>query len=155
RLKLLPFGSYRFPAADHTRFAHAIGTAHACLRLLQRLHRTGFFDGSTIQSLRDSLPELSSSRQSNTEFIRVLCEQIVIAGLVQDIGELPCKPATDLFFYAHHNVVTRVSEELGISALDLSQKNIFTIHGLIDLFEVNSTLRATCNLSLLAFLIAG
>lgn len=155
RIKLLPFGSYRFPAADHTRFAHAIGTAHAALRLLQRLHRTGFFGDENIRVLRNSLPHISDRHKKDADFVRSTAEHIVIAGLLQDIGELPCKPATDLFFYAHSGVIDRVNEELGTHAAELSHKDIFTLHGIIDLFEANAALRATFELDLLAYLITG
>src|SRR3954469_13400548 len=37
RIKQLGVTSLAFPGAEHTRFAHALGTAHVMKRLLQRL----------------------------------------------------------------------------------------------------------------------
>ncbi|WP_405809288.1 hypothetical protein OG729_31425 [Streptomyces sp. NBC_00210] len=155
RLQQLPFGSYAFTSANHTRFAHAIGTAHSALKIMQQLHRNGFFDDEATRLLRGSLPALSDEHGRDQDFVRALSEHMVIAGLVQDIGELPFKAATDLFFYADPAVVARVSEDLEIRAHDLGHKDIFTLHGIIDLFDRKPLLRDRFDIGLLAHMITG
>ena len=155
RLQQLPFGTYAFPSANHTRFAHAIGTAHSALKILRQLHRNGFFDSTATSQLRTSFEKLSNKRGSDQDFICSVAEHVVIAGLLQDIGELPFKAATDLFFQADSTVVAKVSEDLDINAHDLGHKDIFTLHGVIDLFESQRELRDRFDIALIAHLITG
>lgn len=155
RLKLLPFGMYRFLAADHTRFAHAVGSAHTALRIMQRLHRLGFFSASVLASLRTAVPALADRHSTNGAFIRSICEHVVVTALLQDIGELPYKAATDLFFYPHPAVLTRVSDELELDASHLSSKDAFTLYGIIDLFGQHELIRTSFDMELLCFLVTG
>lgn len=155
RLQQLPFGSYAFPSANHTRFAHAIGTAHSALKILRQLHRNQFFDSAATSALRTSLKGLSKKHKNDAEFTCSIGEHIVISGLLQDIGELPFKAATDLFFQADTSVVGRVSEDLDISGHDLGHKDIFTLHGVIDLFGNRGELAERFDIELIAHLITG
>ena len=122
---------------------------------MQQLHRNGFFDDKATRLLRGSLPALSDEHGRDQDFVRALSEHMVIAGLVQDIGELPFKAATDLFFYADPAVVAEFSEDLEIRAHDLGHKDIFTLHGIIDLFDRKPLLRDRFDIGLLAHMITG
>lgn len=155
RLRLLPFGSHAFLAADHTRYAHAIGSAHAALRILQRLYRMDFFDAANIADLRESLPQLSSNNEDERSFLAALGEHIVICALLQDLGELPYKPATDLFFYPHSSVTARIAEELDFSIEGVSNKDIFTLNSVIDIFNDSQRMRQSVDLHLIAYLVTG
>ena len=155
RLRLLPFGSHTFLAADHTRYAHAIGSAHTALRIFQRLYRMDFFDDVTIAGLRQSLPRLSSDNETRPSFLTSLAEHIVASALLQDLGELPYKPATDLFFYPHQSVAARVAEHLDMPIVGISNKDIFTLHGIVDIFRNNQRIAQALDIRLIAHLVAG
>jgi HD superfamily phosphohydrolase len=155
RLRLLPFGSHAFLAADHTRYAHAIGSAYTALRILQRLYRMDFFNDTTIADLRQSLPRLSSHSEDRSSFLTSLSEHIVVCALLQDLGELPYKPATDLFFYPHSSVAARVAEHLDVSIEGVSNKDIFTLNSIIDIFNSNELVRQSLNIHLIAYLVTG
>jgi len=153
RLKQLPFGSYGFLGADHTRFAHALGTAHIALRILQRLHRVGFFSEQTVTSLRESLPDLGDT--GGDDLIRRIGEHVVACGLLQDIGELPYSQAADLFLAPHATVSSRVADELEVPTLQLSGKDTFTLNAIIDILHAHRSLRDRLDINLLAYLVAG
>lgn len=70
-----PFAGFVYAGATHTRFSHAIGTAHVAHKLLRKTDTTS-----------DSL--------------RIAC---LIAALLQDVGELPFEPALKRLFYLRKN----------------------------------------------------
>lgn len=59
RIRQLGLASLAFPGAEHTRFSHAIGTAHVMQRLLERLrqidHELPFWQRVTSERARDAL----------------------------------------------------------------------------------------------------
>lgn len=57
RIKLLGYASHSYPAADHSRYAHALGTMHVMRRICDRLSRSSAW-------LDDALPCLSETRGS-------------------------------------------------------------------------------------------
>ncbi|MER7676818.1 hypothetical protein [Streptomyces sp. NPDC096934] len=154
RLQQLPFGERAFLGSTHTRFSHAMGTAHVALRLLQRLQQTGFFSPDRVAELRTSLPSLSAHSDDGT-FVRLLSEHVILAGLLQDIGELPHKPSTGLFFSAHSTLSLRLTTDLEMSTEGMSDKEIFTINGILDLFQAHKPLRDYLEIGLLVYLISG
>ncbi|MGK5740384.1 hypothetical protein [Micromonospora sp. URMC 103] len=154
RLQQLPFGDHAFLSSTHNRFSHAVGTAHIALRLLQRLHRTGFFTAAAVADLRKSLPRLAAGADDAT-FVRRVGEHVVFAGLLQDIGELPHKPSVGLFLYPHATIATRVAGDLEVSTYGMSDKELFTLNGVVDLFQAHEPLRSGLDVGVLGYLIAG
>jgi HD superfamily phosphohydrolase len=71
RIRQLGVASLAFPGAEHTRFAHAIGSAHVMRRLLARLR--------DVQG--DLLPQHRVSRETATEALA--------AALLHDVGHGP------------------------------------------------------------------
>ena len=71
RIRQLGYTSLTFPGAEHTRFAHAIGTAHVMKRLLQRL-----------RDLHGALP-------SEHRLTRELARDALAAALLHDVGHGP------------------------------------------------------------------
>ncbi|MBX7266897.1 hypothetical protein KIF24_13255 [Micromonospora sp. Llam7] len=153
RLHQLPFGEHAFLSSTHNRFGHAVGTAHIALRLLQRLRRNDFFDPTTLTALREALPRLAVD--DDAAFVRSVGEHVVLAGLLQDVGELPHKPALGLFLYPHATLAARVAADLDVSTHGMSDKELFTLHGVIELFQAHEPLRAGLDIGVLAYLIAG
>src|SRR4051812_41727819 len=47
-IRQLPFASALFPGADHTRYAHSIGTAHVAMMIVRRLDQRDFFGESWL-----------------------------------------------------------------------------------------------------------
>lgn len=154
RLQQLPFGDHAFLSSTHNRFSHAVGTAHVALRLMQRLHRMGFFGPATVTGLREAVPSLADDADDAT-LIRRLSEHVVFAGLLQDIGELPHKPSVGLFLYPHATIATRVATDLEVSTHGMSDKELFTLNGVIDVFQAHAPLRSGLDIGVLAYLIAG
>ena len=71
RIRQLGLASYAYPGADHTRFSHALGTAHVMTRYLRRL--------------RDIDQELPYWQRVTTENAR----DAVAASLLHDVGHGP------------------------------------------------------------------
>src|ERR1044072_226966 len=71
RIRQLGVASVAFPGAEHTRFSHAIGSAHVMRRLIDRL-RGGE---------RDLLPQHRIAKETATEALA--------AALLHDVGHGP------------------------------------------------------------------
>lgn len=155
RLQQLPFGDHAFLSSTHNRLAHAVGTAHIALRLLQRLRRMNFFTSRILSELQESLPGLAGSRADREIFTRRLGEHVVLACLLQDLGELPHKPSVGLFLYPHATVTMRVANDLEVSTYGMSDKELFTLNGVLDLFQGSEPLRSGLDVGLICYLIAG
>ena len=90
RIRQLGFTSLAYPGAEHSRFAHAIGTAHVMLRLIRRL--------------RDIQSCLPAHQRLNDDLVR----DAIAAALLHDLGHGPLShmfedalPGSD-----HHEVWT-------------------------------------------------
>ena len=71
RIRQLGFTSLAYPGAEHTRFAHAIGTAHVMQRLIRRL--------------RDLQTDLPPKHRLTSQLVR----DALAAALLHDIGHGP------------------------------------------------------------------
>jgi HD superfamily phosphohydrolase len=151
RIRQLPFSSTEFLAADHTRYAHAIGTAHMAVSLLRRLRETGFFSKPVLAQLRQACNGLSK----RTDVLSFIGEHVVTAGLLQDLGELPFKTATDLFFVAHHHLLDALADDFGMDATSLTSKDVFTLHAIREALNVSPSAQRRLSYPMLAYLIAG
>lgn len=97
-IRQIGFASHTFIAADHSRYAHALGT----MQMMRRLYENVFLNSCLKDS--DSFwndlnvidSELFPQRERDSD---KLFQHMLVAALVQDIGELPFQPAT------HHYIV--------------------------------------------------
>lgn len=152
-IRQLPFSSSEFLAADHTRYAHSLGTAHAGMAVLRRLKEVGFF----AQGGPDAAFYPGIWREhDHEERLALLGEHITLACLLQDLGELPYKIATDLYFSARHDLRVSLADDFGERAVSrLTSKTIFTLEAIREVMRTSPEATARFDFHLLAYLIAG
>lgn len=127
RIKQLGLASYAFPAADHSRFAHALGTAHVMRRLLEGpIER--HLQGIDAVGLQEAFPGMSESLSSSADTADVVAAHLLIAALIQDVGELPYAHATWRLLHAGPDVRARVADLTGTAANFGGAKELFTAH---------------------------
>ena len=93
RIEQLGFASQQFIAADHSRYAHSLGTMHMMRLIIQRLvdrHGSPFDNLSLVKScfpekFSDTRPEVLTGR---------VAQHLLVAALLQDVGELPYNMAS-------------------------------------------------------------
>ncbi|WP_194290926.1 hypothetical protein [Nocardia aurantia] len=151
RIKQLDFASQTFSAADHSRFAHAIGTMHVMRKMLDRLVDTGENFERQLQYLRKSNARLFDGDVAADR--PKLFQHMLLAGLLQDIGELPYAQATRHVYRPNLEMRKHVSRCTGIREDRLNNKQIFTLAGIFD--EKIAEKLALVDMGLLAYLITG
>lgn len=90
-IRQLGFASVAYPLADHSRFSHAIGTAHVAGQLFLRAK----FNNRESSELATNYPGLKKSNSVRSG-IRA---HLVAAALMQDLGELPYERALASHYY--------------------------------------------------------
>lgn len=126
RIKQLGLASYAFPAADHSRFAHALGTAHVMRRLLEGAIER-HLEKIDPTPLKEAFPGLSEPLSSE-EAIKVVAAHLLIAALIQDVGELPYAHATWRLLRAGPDVKDEVADLTGTAGNFGGAKELFTAH---------------------------
>ena len=146
RIKQLGFASHGYPAADHSRYAHALGTMHMMRQLCDRLttHAPELFTNALKELRQFGTPRISSVEQ--------LKEHLLVAALLQDVGETPYNQATAAILRPHDNIRKKIEQELDCETTDWPYKTIFTI---VSLLREDSLTNHQLNVRLLAYLIAG
>jgi HD superfamily phosphohydrolase len=145
RIKLLGYAAYPYPAADHSRYAHALGTMHVMNLILNRLTYTKGFRALDMSSLRVfGQPRIRNRDQ--------LFKHMILAALLQDVGELPYGGATKGLFGPNDQVRADVEADVGDDITGWSDKQIFTVKGII---SERSLRDLDVNRSFLLFLING
>lgn len=154
RVKQLDFASQAFPAADHSRFAHALGTMHVMRKLNAQL-------GAAGQSFDVQATFLREQPQSifigNDEAVRLqLAQHLLLAGLLQDLGELPYSQATRYIYKPRAALRRDVAKSTGIARNRLTDKAVFTLAALhFDKQIHDKRLFDGIDLHLLTYLITG
>ncbi len=155
RIKQLGFASYQFVGADHSRYAHALGTMHMMRALLRRLAPSLRVDA--VSRLRNRLPAaervFSQAEAAGVNGADVLTQYTLAAALFQDVGELPYETATGLIFKPDEETQRRVAQHVGHDVYAWEPKKVFGIASLIDSGSERSL--KGFDLQLLAFLIVG
>ena len=145
------FASYRFLGADHTRYAHALGTAEVARRLISRLRAERIWDGFDYKEFSDNYPQAFSAASLSPP--EVLATHVLAAALLQDIGELPYQFVTKKFFKLNRDALRTLSGQIDINLLRTSPKLFF---GLAALFSSAGFDKVVgLDWTLLAHLIAG
>lgn len=151
-VKQLPFANTEFLSADHTRYAHALGSGYMMLCMLRRLRERNYFDSNRLSQL-DAIKEECGGRTQPT--LSYFGNHLVLAALLQDLGELPYKTATDLFLFPDHSLREALADEFGSQAFRLSGKDVFTLHAVRHVLDEASEAKGRVSFDLLAYLIAG
>lgn len=101
-IKQLSYSSHFVTSADHCRFAHALGTMHV-MRLLMRTlkHSASFNSNALFRALEANFPNWVGKSDSKNSERRYQCltQHMLLAGLLQDVGEIPSNVATSYFCY--------------------------------------------------------
>jgi HD superfamily phosphohydrolase len=99
-IKQLSYTSHFVTSADHSRFAHALGTMHV-MRLLMRTLKTAhtFNCDKLFAELSKYFPDWAIKRDKhNTEKrYQRLTQHMLLAAMLQDVGEVPSNIATGRF----------------------------------------------------------
>ncbi|MBA3973781.1 MAG: hypothetical protein C0504_06135 [Candidatus Solibacter sp.] len=146
RIKLLGYASHCYPAADHSRYAHALGTMHVMRSICTRLSRTapGLLEAAVSEAVHFDGPKVQT--------VDALVQHLLIAALLQDVGELPFSPATGRVLRAADKVRRYVEGKIGGETSGWSEKDVFSI---ACLFRDAYCSSAPLNRRLAAFLITG
>ncbi|MFE3858745.1 hypothetical protein ACFXPN_47445 [Streptomyces griseorubiginosus] len=148
RVKQLGFASHSFVGADHSRYAHAIGTMHIMRKLLRQV---GGVDSEFLAALEVKYNRVYQSDQpAETEW---LYEHILIAALLQDVGELPYQSATRGLFVPDDDVRSWVGQKIGQDTSLWPAKPVFTLACLFGA-EIDPLL-APLNSNFIAFLMTA
>ncbi len=132
RILQLPFAHVQFPSATHTRLAHSIGTAHMALSIAERLYALGWFTSERRAELEVAFG-VSGEVEGIDRVVQVTVQHLVVAALLQDLGELPSKQVLESFVSANNAIFDRAGDQFGIGAP--SDKSAFT------LFQIDQALR--------------
>jgi HD superfamily phosphohydrolase len=156
RIKQLGFASYTYLSADHSRYAHALGTMQVMRAILRRLDQLEDQSSQTffpLEELRSNF-QFSEIAGMDDETLRLYLKQHTLAAaLLQDVGELPYETATARIFSPDSDTRNRVKQLVGLEVDTWESKHVFTLASLIE--EENQEYLEGFNVQLLAFLIAG
>jgi HD superfamily phosphohydrolase len=146
RVKQLGFVSQNFLSAQHNRYSHALGTMHIMRKLIDHLDHSG--------SLTPLLPAIKPFPPSPpVGELAWLKQHLLVAALIQDIGELPYERATAGIFLPNQTIVDTVASS-GIDMIRLKNKHIFTLFFIWDDHHYDEYFYGLSK-PLLTFLIAG
>jgi|GEM_PF-1999465 len=101
-IKQLSYTSHFVTSADHSRFAHSLGTMHVMRLLMRSLKSSSRFNCEALfASLSRHYPKwISASEKNDAERqYQRLTQHMLLAALLQDVGELPSNIATGFFCY--------------------------------------------------------
>jgi HD superfamily phosphohydrolase len=146
-IKQLGFASHSHPSADHSRYAHAIGTMHIMSKIFFALK-----ENSSFEKIIDEIENIFECKFTDYS----LRKHLLIAGLLQDIGELPYTQATQGIVKPNQDLEEFVYRLVGKSPSKLlNDKEVFTIGAIYstELKDYLDTLKI--NLEFLTFLITG
>lgn len=154
RIKQLGYASHSYPAADHSRYAHALGTMHMMRMILTHLDNEGQITAEIFKDLHKCFPDTFYQRKT-AENVEKLYRHMLVSALLQDVGELPYAQATSLIFKPSENLREEVKNSVGFEVKGWSNKDIFTVASIHDEPHAKLLQSMEINLSVLVFLITG
>ena len=129
RIKQLGFVSDLHPSAEHSRFGHSVGTMQVMRRLIQKdTVLSGLSKGSSSM-WKAAFPKAFPSKWNAEKMM----QHMLVAALLQDIGELPYGVATDDLIGANEHVFKMAEQGLGtkiVNRNNWSSKQIFAVASL-------------------------
>lgn len=150
RIKQIGFAANAYTTAEHSRFSHSLGTMHV-MRRIMNIFASGHHENT-------SLFETVSGFYDMTLDLEDVIQHMLVAGLLQDVGELPLQQATKHFFSIKETLRNDMSEEFDFNFWELGVKKIFTLASLVKDRGIKDALfkgKKPLNKDFLAFLIAG
>jgi HD superfamily phosphohydrolase len=150
-LKQIDFAYHSYPAGDHSRYAHALGTMQMMRRLMAQCGASPSFRQSVLGDLLTAYPDIGTG--SDEEDYSVLTRHMLVAALLQDLGELPCGQTTKHIFRPNEDTRKFVEEDTGLNTAIWSTKAVFTVACILRLASLG--LLDGYHVDLLAFLVTG
>jgi HD superfamily phosphohydrolase len=126
RIQQLGFGAQGFPAADHSRFAHALGTMHVMSRLTHKVLVSGDNGGRQVANVKKLFPNAFCAASKEGQR-KELADHLALVGLIQDTGELPFPEATESFYRPSDTLRKDMEAAFAMSVEGLTNKQIFTL----------------------------
>lgn len=127
RIKQLGFASHSYTSADHSRYAHSLGTMHMMRMLFNRLFIVQGLKPEILRDLTDCFPDVFDN-QNDKDKKNILVQHMLVAALLQDTGELPFSPATKHIYRPSVELRRAVKTKVGLDDIsNWSNKRIFTI----------------------------
>jgi len=154
QVKQLGFVSKNYISAGHNRYTHSLGTMKMMRDICSRLAHVRAFSRRELPILRNlarAFPETFSKRSESPADL--LTSHLLVAALVQDIGELPYNIATATFLLPSPKVRETVVNALQVDVTNCEPKIIFALYWLCH--EDNAKNLDGLSLPLLAYLISG
>jgi HD superfamily phosphohydrolase len=147
-IKQLGFASHSHPSADHSRYAHAIGTMHIMNLMFERIRK----DKSKFGAIEKDVKKCFGKTLGEEE----IKKHLLLAGLLQDIGELPFAQATQGLIKPNAKAKEYVDNAIGDGEIKLNDKDIFTIGAIYSSSGLKERLdELKINFYFLVFLITG
>lgn len=154
RIEQLGFSSQQYIAADHSRYAHALGTMHMMRSMLRVIIDRGGPPLNQLQELKKNFPSAFSGKTNHSKMTGRLAQHMLVAALVQDIGELPYNMASTHVYMPSDQIREKVAEWVGIRNVGgWTGKEIFTVACLHELWETDPP--ANLDKLLLVYLLTG
>src|SRR5882724_3977747 len=151
RIKQLGYASHSYTAADHSRYAHAIGTMHMMKNLLSHLIANKRIGEQVYEDLNTCFPRVFRDGAEANQY--TLVRHMLVAALLQDIGELPYGRATSIFFRPTESLKASAKKKFG--GVDWSDKDVFTVACLEEEDSRKILEELKVNQDVLVFLITG
>lgn len=145
RIKLLGYASHRYPSADHSRYAHALGSMHVMRCLIDRV-------GQSLTQQPALIADLKRFGRPVVKTQEDIQQHMLIAALLQDVGELPYGQATARVFRPSPQLFKSVQDETGLETRGWREKDVF---GIASLYSEPYCKASALNLSFLVFLMTG
>jgi HD superfamily phosphohydrolase len=149
RIKQIGFAANTFVTAEHSRFAHALGTMHVMRRLANK-----YFLYCDSDSILGAVNEQFKAKLNEKSII----QHLLVACLLQDVGELPLQQATKKFFDVKETLRNDLSEEYRVNFWELNVKQVFTMAAIIKDRDIQKALfncEEKIQKDFLAYLITG
>jgi len=154
-IKQLGFASYCFPAADHTRLAHALGTMQVMRRLIEKQLRHGDTKALRKCIKRAFLKDFERYSKAS-DLDDAIATHVYVGGLLQDVGELPFAQVTDVYFRPNAERKGKLAEAIGKpAAFGLETKEFFTLACIHNALADDEFLKQHLSFDFLAYLTAG
>jgi HD superfamily phosphohydrolase len=145
RIKQLGYASHSYLSADHSRHAHALGTMYVMRTILRHLSSNG-------ETWKHVFKDLTMFGPPKVDSYSKLVRHMLIAALLQDVGELPYGQSTGYFYKPSDELRELVATSVGYEISNWHDKDIFTI---ASIYADPNCKQLGLNLAFLTFLITG
>lgn len=132
RVEQLGFASHKFIAADHSRYAHSIGTMHMMRLILQRIIDRNGPPLDQLALLDECFPQAfgggGAGASPQTLLLGRFVQHMLVAALVQDVGELPYNMASQYVCEPHDQLIAEIRDWVPIRSTGAwTGKEIFAV----------------------------